>query len=340
MRFPWPRRLSWKDFFKEIYREYEHDSVADSSAVLAYYFVYSLFPFLFFLTTLAAYIPHAQAGVEAMLSRAHALLPPQAMHIIDKNLRTLVDRPRPHLLTIGLAATLYSASRGVDAVRKALNLAYDVKESRPFWKTEVVAFGMTIAGAALVLVGIAAMIAGGDLGLWLAGKLDIARAYVLIWSWLRWPITAFLIMSCAAFGYYFLPDVEQKFRFITPGSVFGTLASLLATWGFAQYAGHFGSYNVTFGSIGGVIVLMTWFYIAGFIFLMGGEVNAILESKSPGGKAAGARAPGEAPPPKSQRPSAMPPGAADKATTAEETPGGARPPPRAPGSDPTESRTH
>jgi membrane protein len=340
MRFPWPRRLSWKSFSKEVYRQYEHHGVADSSAVLSYYFVYSLFPFLFFLTTLAAYIPRAQVSIQALLARAHALLPPQAMDIIDRNLRALVERPRPHFLTIGLAATLYSASRGVDAVRKALNLAYDVKESRPFWKTEMVAFGMTIAGAGLVLVGIAAMVAGGDLGLWLAGKLHIARTYVLVWSWLRWPVTAFLIMSSAAFGYYLLPDVEQRFRFITPGSVFGTLIWLLATWGFAQYASHFGSYNVTFGSIGGVIVLMTWFYIAGFIFLMGGEVNAVLESKTPGGKPAGARAPGEAPPPKSQRPSAMPPGAADKASTAEETPGGARPVPRPPGSGPAETHTH
>jgi membrane protein len=338
MRFHWPKRLSWKDFFKEIYREYEHDSVADSAAVLAYYFVYSLFPFLFFLTTLAAYIPHAQDSMRELLSRAHALLPPQAMHVIDKNLRTLVERPRPHFLTIGLLATLYAASRGVDAVRKALNLAYDVKESRPFWKTEMVAFGMTIAGALLVLVGLAAMVAGGDLGMWVAGKLHIARAYILVWSWLRWPVTAFLIMSSAAFAYYFLPDVKQEFRFLTPGSVFGTLAWLLATWGFAQYVNHFGKYNVTFGSIAGVIVLMTWFYIAGFIFLMGGEVNAILENWSPDGKVMGARAAGEAPPPKWQRPSAMPPGAADKATVAERTPGGASPPP--PGSGPTENRPH
>ena len=79
MRFPWPRRLSWKDFFKEVYREYEHDSVADSAAALAYYFVFSLFPFLFFLATLTAYIPHAQVSMQAVLSRAHALLPPQAM---------------------------------------------------------------------------------------------------------------------------------------------------------------------------------------------------------------------------------------------------------------------
>ena len=98
---------------------------------------------------------------------------------------------------------------------------------------------------------------------------------------------------------------------------------LVATWGFSVYAGHFGSYNVTFGSIGGVVLLMTWFYITGFIFVMGGEINAILEAASDEGKASGARAAGEAPPPPSQRPSAMPPGAAKRADVAAETPGGA-----------------
>jgi membrane protein len=329
MRFPWRWRLGWKELFKEIYREYDHDNVSDTAAVLAYYFVYSLFPFLFFLATLAAYIPHVQVSMETLLARGHALLPPQAMHIIDKNVRELVDHPRPHLLTVGLLATLYSASRGVDAIRRALNLAYDVKESRRFWRTELVAFAMTIGGAALVLFGIAALIAGGQLGLWLAGQAHIARAYVLVWSWLRWPVTAISVMSCVAFAYYLLPDVEQEFRFITPGSVVGTLLWLLATWGFAQYAAHFGSYNVTFGSIGGVVVLMTWFYLTGFIFIMGGEINAILENASGEGKASGARVPGEAPPPPEQRPSAMPPGAVNKAKTAAETAGGAAPPPMA-----------
>jgi membrane protein len=337
MRFPWRGRLTSKELLKEIYRQYDQDNVSDTAAVLAYYFVYSLFPFLFFLATLTAYVPHVQVSMETLLARAQALLPPQAMVIIDKNLRALVEHPRPHLVTVGLLATLYSASRGVDSVRRALNLAYDVKESRPLWKTELVALGMTIGGAALVLFGIAAMVAGGDLGLWVAAKLHIGREYVFIWSWLRWPVTALAIMSCAAVAYYMLPDVEQEFRFITPGSVLGTLIWLLATWGFAQYAGHFGSYNVTFGSIGGVVVLMTWFYITGFIFIMGGEINAILENASGEGKASGARAPGEAPPPPAQRPSAMPPGAVDKASVAAETPGGAAPPPMS--QPPAQNRT-
>jgi membrane protein len=203
-----------------------------------------------------------------------------------------------------------------------LNLAYDVKESRKWWRTELVAFGMTIGGSLLTLVAVAALTAGGSAGFWLAGKIGIAHEYVIMWSVLRWPVTALVIMLCVALAYYVLPDVKQRFKFITPGSVIGTVIWLLCTWGFSVYAGNFGSYNVTYGSIGGVIVLLTWFYISGFVFLMGGEMNAIIEHAAPDGKASGARAPGEAPPPKNERPSAVPAGAADSAAVAARTRGG------------------
>jgi membrane protein len=230
---------------------------------------------------------------------------------------SLIARPRPRLLTIGLLFTLYSASRGVDAVRKGLNLAYDVKETRPLWRTELAAFSATISGALLVLFGIAALVAGGDAGFWVARKLGFASVYVFAWHWLRWPVTAAAVMLAAALAYYALPNVKQRFKYITPGSVIGTLVWLVATWGFSQYAGHFGTYNVTYGSIGGVIVLMTWLFISGFIFLMAGEINAIIEHASPEGKAEGAHAEGEAPPPPEERPSAMPVGAANKASAAD-----------------------
>jgi membrane protein len=322
LRFPGGARMRLGTFLKRLYEEYENDAVADSAAALAYYFVFALFPFLFFLATLTAFIPYVRRSVDTIMERAHAILPAQAVGLIDTHLRGLVETTRPHLLTVGLLATLYSASRGVDALRKTLNLAYDVKESRPWWRTELVAFGMTIGGAILVLVAIAALTAGGSAGFWLAGKVGIAHEYVFVWSWLRWPVTSLAIMLCAALAYYLLPDVKQKFKFITPGSVIGTLIWLLGTWGFAVYAGHFGSYNVTYGSIGGVIVLLTWFYISGFIFLMGGEMNAIIEHASPDGKTSGARAPGEAPPPPSERPSAIPAGAADSAAVASRSKGG------------------
>jgi membrane protein len=328
VRFPGGGRMSLKTFFKRLYEEYENDAVSDSAAALSYYFVFALFPFLFFLATLTAYIPYIRRSVDTILARAHAILPEQATGLIDTHLRGLVEKPRPRLLTLGLLATLYSASRGVDALRKTLNLAYDVKESRKWWRTELVAFGMTIGGAVLVLISIALLTAGGAAGFWLARHLGIAHQYVLVWRWLRWPITALVMMLCVALAYYVLPDVKQKFKFITPGSVIGTIIWLLGTWGFAVYAANFGSYNVTYGSIGGVIVLLTWFYISGFIFLMGGEMNAIIEHQAPDGKESGARAPGEAPPPKSERPSAVPAGAADSASAAARSRGGLPPEPQ------------
>ena len=299
------RRLTVKAFAKRLYEELSNHGVDDGAASLGYYFVFSLFPFLFFLATLTAYLPFVQESVARMLGSARAIMPPEAMALIDQHVTGLVNKPRPRLLGLGLAMTLYSASRGVDGVRKALNLAYDVKETRPWWHTEALNFGMTVGGAAILLLGVAALVAGGDAGFWIARHLHVGAAYVFVLRWARWPVTATLMMSLSALGYYVLPDVEQRFRFLSPGAIGGTLLSLAATWVFSAYAAHFGSYNVTYGTIGGVILLMTWFYITGFIYLMGGEANAILEHGSPDGKAKGARAAGEAEPAPSQRPSAL-----------------------------------
>ena len=168
----------------------------------------------------------------------------------------------------------------MDAVRGALNRAHDVHESRPWWKTEVLALGMTAGGALLVLGAAAAMAAGGSAGFWLARQVGVAAPYVFVWCWLRWPVTAVAIALCAALAYHLLPNVERKFKLLTPGSLLGTLAWFAATWGFGQYAAHIASYNITYGAIGGVIVLMAWFYLTGFIFLLGGEINVIVEARS------------------------------------------------------------
>jgi membrane protein len=313
--------LPFREFLKRVYRRYEDNAVSDTAAALSYYFLFSLFPFLFFLATLTAYLPLGHS-VEVLLDRMRPVLPAQAMDLISEHMRALVARPRPRLLTVGLLFTLYSASRGVDAIRKGLNLAYDVKETRPLWKTEGLAIGMTVGGAVLSLAGVAVLVAGGDAGYWVARQIGLASAYSFTWRWVRWPVTAAAIMLIAALGYYVLPDVKQKFKYITPGSVGGTLIWLLGTWGFSKYVQQFGTYNVTYGSIGGVIVLMTWLYIAGFIYSLGGEVNAILEHASVEGKAQGARDEGEAPPPPEERPSAMPPGAASTKAAAERSAGG------------------
>jgi membrane protein len=287
--------LKTKQFLTRLYRRYDRDGVADSAAALSYYFVFALFPFLFLLATLVAYVPYVQASADTLLARARSILPPEAMALIDAHVRGLVAKPRPQLLTLGLLLTLYAASRGMDAVRNALNIANGARESRPLWKTELLAFGMTVGGALAVLTSVAALAAGGSAGFWLAGQLGIAAPYVFVWGWLRWPVTAGVIALGSAAGYHLLPDVKRKFRLVTPGSAIGTVAWFSTTWAFGAYVTHFGSYNVAYGSIGGVIVLMTWFYLTGFIFLLGGEIDAMLATPESG--APEAAAPREAAPP-------------------------------------------
>jgi membrane protein len=269
-----------KPFLKEVYRRYTRDNLADTAGALSYYFVFALFPFLFLLTTLTAYIPYFRTSADTLLSRARDILPPQAMQLVSAHVEGLVRRPRPRFLAVSLSLALYSASRGVDAVRGALNRAHDVRESRPWWKTEALALGMTAGGALLVLGAAAAMAAGGSAGFWLARQVGVAAPYVFVWRWLRWPVTAVAIALCAALAYHLLPNVERKFKLLTPGSLLGTLAWFAATWGFGEYAAHLASYNITYGAIGGVIVLMAWFYLTGFIFLLGGEINVIVAERS------------------------------------------------------------
>ena len=212
-------RLTVRALAKRLYEEFGNHAVDDSAASLSYYFVFSLFPFLFFLATLTAYLPFVQASVGRMLASARAIMPREAMSLIDQHVSGLVNQPRPRLLGLGLAITLYSASRGVNGVRKALNLAYDVKETRPAWHTEALNFGMTVGGALILLLGVTALVAGGDAGFWIARHLDVGAAYVFVWKWARWPVTATLMMSLSAIGYYVLPDVEQEFRFLSPGAL-------------------------------------------------------------------------------------------------------------------------
>ncbi len=324
MTVPGFRGVEVRAFGRRLCREFFDNAVTDTAAQLSYYFLFALFPFLFFLVTLLAYLP-LQGAVDEMLLRLSAFVPPQAMRIVQQQLAALLHRPKPRLLTAGLLLAIWFASRGVDALRTALNRAYDVKESRPWWRVQLMAIALTMAVSILVLLSFAGILLGGEAGFWLADRIHSGGPFLVVWSWLRFPITALVVMLAVAVLYYFLPDVEQRFRYITPGSVTATVLWLAATWGFTRYVAHFGSYDVMYGSIGGVVVLLTWLYITGLVFAVGGEVNAVIEHLSPEGKVRGARAPGKAPAPPSERPSAMPVGAAKSVEAARRSRGGVRP---------------
>jgi membrane protein len=292
MRLRKPRNLTWREFFRRLWVEIEEDAVTECAAQLAFYFLFALFPFLFFVVTLAAHLPMEPGAVAAMVERLGPLMPADALGLVRSHLRAIAQDTQPRLVTFGLLLSLWSASRGVDAFRRALNLAYDVPEYRPFWKTQGLSLIMTVAGSLLLPLAFALFLLGGRLGEWIAQHLHALNAYHAVWFWLRWPFIAALVMLVLALCYWRLPAVRHRYSFLSPGALIASVLWLLTTWGFTQYVEHFGTYNVTYGSIGGVIVLLLWLYLTGLIFILGGEVNAILEQAN----AEAARAEGRPPP--------------------------------------------
>ncbi|MGC4114876.1 MAG: YihY/virulence factor BrkB family protein [Myxococcales bacterium] len=289
MRFPGFEGVSPRLLGRRLLHALGDHAVLDGAATLAYYFLFSLFPLLFFLVSLTAYLP-LRGALEDGLGRIRPLLPVSSMQLIEEQLRSLLDQPRPRLLTISLLVALYSASRSLDFFRKSLNLAYHVSEARPFLRTQWLAIWSTIVTSTIILLGLAMILLGGKGGFWLADHVGIERQFAFVWSWLRWPTTALVIMLAAALIYYWLPDVDQRFRYVSPGSVASTVLWLLSTWGFSQYADHASSFNVTYGSLGGVIVLLTWLYLSSLVFMFGGELQRGPRARREGRQAAGREA--------------------------------------------------
>jgi len=261
-----------KDRYAEVF-------LADAAAQLAFALLFAVFAFLFFLVTLAAYLP-VQPAVNALMRGMQHVLPIEVSEVLEGHLHQLVRQPRPQLLGFGLIVSLWSASRGVDAMRVTLNHAYHVVERRPWWKAQLTSIGVTMAATLLVLLALVAVVLGGRFGVWLFGWFGLRTEFLVFWGWLRWPITALMVMGAMAFAYHQLPDVDAEFHLLTPGSLVGALLWVAVTWGVGVWTTNVERINLAYGSLAAIMVLLTWFYLSAFAFLFGGLVNAVL-SPSP-----------------------------------------------------------
>lgn len=281
--------MSWKEFFSELKNEYLNDNIGNVAGAVTFSALLAIFPFLLFLVGLAgAIIDPNQA--QMMIQELGKVAPAAVTEILGQRLKDLTTGSHAGLLTVGGLGAIWAASGGITAMMDALNTVYAVKESRPFWKTRGIAILMTLAAAALSILASLAMVAAPALAHWLGEPLGT------LVMWLRLPVAGLLMMLVWAMIYFVLPDVEQDFKFITPGSVVGVLLWLLASFGFSIYVKNFGSYDVSYGALGGVIVMLMWMWISAQVILIGAEINALLEHKSPEGKAPGAKTPEESGP--------------------------------------------
>lgn len=275
--------VSWKKFGKDLKNEISDDNVFNGAAALAYYLMLSIFPAMIFLLTLIPYLPIPNLE-QAIMDALNQAMPGEAAKMLSGTVQEVVRNQKGGLLSIGLLGTFWAASSGMYAVMQQLNITYDVKEGRPFWKVRGTALMLTVMFGALVVGAFGLVVFGGQLQEWLGGTLGFSPVLLAVFAVVRWAIIAAALLLAFAVTYYFGPDVEQKFRFVSPGAVFGGVVLIVASLGFRIYVTNFGKYNATYGSLGAVVVMMLWLYITGLVVLLGSEVNALVEHYSPEGK--------------------------------------------------------
>ncbi|HEU4596920.1 MAG TPA: YihY/virulence factor BrkB family protein [Pyrinomonadaceae bacterium] len=292
--------LSWKELGKRVWAEVQEDEVTGRAAQLSYYFLLALFPALLFLTSLLGYFAGEDSELRVNLFRyLSAVLPGEATEIISKTVTEVTQNSGGGKLSFGILATVWAASNGMGAISESLNIAYDVKETRPWWKTRLVAVGLTLALSLLIITALVLVLYGHDLAEMVAGKFGLGEAFEWTWKIAQWPVVLAFVALAFALIYYFAPDLEDpEWKWITPGSLIAVGLWLLVSFAFKTYLSFFNSYSATYGSLGAVIILMLWFYFTGMAILIGGEINSEIEHAAaelghPDAKEKGEKAPGD-----------------------------------------------
>ncbi len=270
---PWTvLKRSLKDFFD--------DKMMTYAAALAYQVLFAIFPFVIFLVALLGFL-NLSDFFDWLLQQAQVVLPRTAMASVRQVVDEIRGQDQGGLLSFGIVAAVWVASAGVRATMDALNVAYDVEETRSAWKRYPLSIIYTLGLAVMIIAAAALMLLGPQLIGWLAQQIGLAEVFTTLWSWLRLPIAVVLLTFAVAIIYHAGPNVEQPFRLITPGAVLAVVAWVVASLAFSYYVANFANYQAIYGSLGAVVVLLLYFYISAAALLFGAEINAIIDKLAP-----------------------------------------------------------
>lgn len=265
-------RLAFKDFFV--------DDMGTYAAALAFHLLLALFPFIILLLALLSFF-HLPGFFDWLSSQARAALPVQARGPLGQALQQVRahEHARGGLLSASILGALWASSAGMRAVMNALNVAYDVKESRSLWERYALSVMFTLGFTALVIGATALLVLGPEALASLAAHIHVGldRAVVAVWAWLRLPIALLLLAVAVALVYYVAPSCSQPFSLLTPGAVLAIVGWLSASLLFSLYAATVAHYNATYGSIAAIVVLLLYFYLSSLALLLGAEVNAVIQ---------------------------------------------------------------
>lgn len=258
---------------KNAVRAFSADDMMTYAAALAFSGLFALFPFLIFLITLLGFL-NVPEFFDWILNQAESAMPADSYRLLEDIVREIQGQSQGGLLSISIVMAIWGASSGIRSVMNAMNVAYGVEESRPAWRRYVLSVVYTLGLAALLIASAALMLTGPQVMEWVADQAGLGSLFVTLWTWLRWPVLALLLLATAGLVYALAPNVEQRFTIVSPGAVLAVVVWLVTSVGFSFYVSSFANYSATYGSLGGIVILLLYFYLSSAVLLLGAEVNA------------------------------------------------------------------
>ncbi|PWI25314.1 ribonuclease [Kurthia sibirica] len=267
---------SKKGFLKAFIQGVKEADVSSAGAQLAYFFLLSMFPLLLFVLTLLPFLNLPQEQVFSMLEN---ILPEQVHSLIESTISDIMKSRSGGLLSIGIIATLWSASNGVNSLVKNLNRSYGMKETRPFLVARGMSLVFTVLLIGLVIVALVLPVFGRAIGVFLFSTIGIEDSFLTLWNYVRLIMPPILIFTVLVMLYWIAPNITLYFKSAIPGAIFSTVAWVLISFAFSYYVNNFSNYSRTYGSIGGIIILMLWLYITGIVLVIGGQLNVTIQRR-------------------------------------------------------------
>ena len=266
---------SARKFVLDVWNEMSRTRALVVAAALSFYFLLSLVPLLIVFSSLLAYLPIPNV-FDQLLDLMATVVPPSAMALVEKIMVSVLTPHGRGLLSAGVLGYLWSSSGGYSAVIEALDIAYGVEVSRPWWRDRLRALALTLTTGALISASLVLLVLGANFGRFLVLVFPVPEAFGHTWPLLRLALTFTTFLAAILLMYVFGPNTRVTLRSALPGAVLAVLGWFVGSSGFTFYLRHFAQYDVTYGSMGAVIVLMLWFYLIAAAMLLGAEVNALL----------------------------------------------------------------
>ncbi len=261
-----------KAYGKKFIEQFQKDNVPILSAAQAYYYFLSIFPLI---VVCFALIPYFNINPQDAVTFIGNVLPSEIANVFEENIVSLVDTQRGGLLTVGIIGALWSSSAGINAFIKSTNEAYHVEETRNFLVVRLISLGLTLGMIVTLVVAILVPVFGDVILSFVSSILGFSGTMEILLQILRWAVSLLAITGFLLILYRFAPNKRIPFKYIFPGALTASILWLLISLGFSFYVSNFSNYSATYGSLGGIIVLMIWFFLTGMVLMIGAVVNVL-----------------------------------------------------------------